>query len=155
VQDRRRGKRVPGGRLLHDYVNLYMTARNPMLSKLLYEGSADEVCVIRVSTDVLDLPDVVVSDMNAAAFGARFLTSPGGLEQVNSDRVFRRYWKDGDTLEQERCKKAKCAEVLVPDQVEPLHLLGVRVGTPAARARIRGEDLPLAVTVDADLFFNP
>ncbi len=31
VQDRRRNKKVPGGRMLHEYVNTYFSARNPML----------------------------------------------------------------------------------------------------------------------------
>src|SRR2546425_4346574 len=31
VQARRAGRIVPGGRPLHDYVNLYICARNPML----------------------------------------------------------------------------------------------------------------------------
>ena len=31
VQDQRAGKRVPGGRPLHEYVNLYFDARNAMM----------------------------------------------------------------------------------------------------------------------------
>lgn len=31
VQDRRKKVTIPGGKLLHDYANLYICARNPML----------------------------------------------------------------------------------------------------------------------------
>ena len=33
VQDRRRNKQIPGARSLHNYVNLYFDAHNPMLNK--------------------------------------------------------------------------------------------------------------------------
>jgi hypothetical protein len=53
VQDRRRGKRVPTGGLLHSYANLYFHARNPMMSYLVKNNHRDLV-VVRVSTEVLD-----------------------------------------------------------------------------------------------------
>jgi hypothetical protein len=154
VQDRRRGKRV-GHRLLHDFVNLYMTARNPMLYKLaIVKGLADELCVVRVSDDVIELPEVVVSDMNAASPYCRFY-SADGLEHVDADRVFRHYWTDGDVVEQDRCKKAKCAEVLVPEAVAPAHLTGIYVGTDGARARLADGAGNLSVARKAEFFFNP
>lgn len=155
VQDRRRGKRVPSGLLLHDYVNLYMTARNPMLYKIaIYEKRIDELCVIQVSTEILDLPEVVVTDMNAASPYYRFFPSPDGLAHVDSGRVFRRYWTDGDALEQSHCKKAKCAEVLVPGRVEPTHLTGVCVGTGTASAAVEAHELSLPLSEDPGLFFD-
>lgn len=154
VQDRRRGKRV-GERLLHEFVNLYMTARNPMLYKLaIADGLADELCVIRVSDRVIELPEVVVSDMNAASPYCRFYDA-AGLEHVDADRVFRHYWTDGDAVEQDRCKRAKCAEILIPDGVAPEHLTGIYVGTQSARRRLANNAGGLEVTVKADLFFNP
>jgi ssDNA thymidine ADP-ribosyltransferase, DarT len=156
VQDRRKGKRVPGGLLLHDYANLYMTARNPMLYKTARaEERADELCVLQISPAVLDLPEVVVSDMNAASPYARFYAADEGLDHVDSDRVFRHYWTDGDLRERELCKKAKCAEVLVPMSVAPEHLIGVCVGTKQASASVNAlqHDLPLGE--DPEFFFNP
>lgn len=155
IQDRRRGKRVPGGLLLHDYANLYMTARNPMLNRVaIHEGHIDELCVIQISTDVLDLPEVVVTDMNAASPYCRFYPAPEGLAHVDSDRVFRRYWTDGDALEQSYCKKVKCAEVLDPSRVEPDRLIGVRVGTDAAGAMIEAQESWLTLSKDPELFFR-
>ncbi|HUB99422.1 MAG TPA: DUF4433 domain-containing protein [Solirubrobacterales bacterium] len=156
VQDRRRGKRVPGGLLLHDYANLYMTARNPMLYlRARANGLADELCVLQVSQSVLDLPDVVVTDMNAASPYCRFSSVADGLEEVDAERVFRHYWTEGDALEQERCKKAKCAEVLVPGSVDPGCLEGIYAGTKTATGTLESLALDLEITLDADLFFNP
>jgi ssDNA thymidine ADP-ribosyltransferase DarT-like protein len=153
VQDRRRGKRV-GGRLLHDFVNLYMTARNPMLYKLaIADGLADELCVIRVSDDVIELPEVVVTDMNAASPYCRFY-GPDELAHVDAGRVFRHYWTDGDAVEQYHCKKAKCAEVLVPEAVSPEYLTGIYVGTGAAEKRLKSIQ-ELEIKRKASFFFNP
>jgi hypothetical protein len=156
VQDRRRRKQVPGGLFLHEYANLYMTARNPMLYlRARVDGLADELCVVRISEAVLDLPDVVVTDMNAASPYCRFYAVTEGLEQVDADRVFRHYWTDGDVLEQERCKKAKFTEVLVPERVEPVHIEGVYAGTKAAEKAIESLSLGLEITLDSELFFDP
>lgn len=153
VQDRRRGKRV-GQRLLHEFVNLYMTARNPMLYKLArVDGLADELCVVRVSDAVIELPEVVVSDMNAASPYCRFY-GVEGLEHVNAERVFRHYWTDGDAVERDRCKKAKCAEVLVPEVVAPAYFTGIYVGTKAAGKLLAKSAGDLRVDRKAEFFFN-
>src|SRR6185437_7286091 len=59
VQERRSRVVVPNGRPLHEYVNLYICPRNPMLFKRKDEH--EELCVLRVSTNVLDLPNAVVT----------------------------------------------------------------------------------------------
>jgi hypothetical protein len=67
VQDRRVNKRVPGagGRTLHDYANVSICARNPMLFKR--RDIHTELCVLRINIAVLDLDGVIVTDRNAAA----------------------------------------------------------------------------------------
>jgi hypothetical protein len=72
VQDKRGKKRVPGGLKLHQYANLYFHARNPMLFKR--KSEAENLCVLRVSTDVLALDDAMLSDRNAASRYVRFLS---------------------------------------------------------------------------------
>jgi hypothetical protein len=53
VQDLRAGRRVPGGLPLHEYANLYICARNPMLFKRLF--SRNEICVLSLLPTVVDL----------------------------------------------------------------------------------------------------
>lgn len=65
VQDRRAVKKIPGiNKSLHDYVNLYFDAHNPMLSARRAENN--EICVLRVKCSVLDIEGVIVADKNAA-----------------------------------------------------------------------------------------
>jgi hypothetical protein len=154
VQDRRRGVRVPNGLLLHDYANVYITARNPMLSSLLYEGRLNELCVLSVSPDVLDLPEVVVTDRNAAASLCRFRPAAEGLAEIDAERVGREYWPHPDALEQERCRNAKFSEVLVPQMISPDALQQAYVGSKAAEAAVARADTELEIVEDNYLFLN-
>src|SRR5260370_36664964 len=88
IQDRRSRKTVPGGRPLHEYVNLYFHARNPMMYKR-HERHA-ELCVLLENTRVLDLDGVVVTDAKAAAEDSywRFATVLGGLRIVDRAETF-------------------------------------------------------------------
>jgi hypothetical protein len=125
VQSIRTGKRVPGGRLLHAYANLYFDARNPMMYKI--KGSNTDLAVVCVSPVVLDLPEVVIADGNAASSATRFAASPGGLAILASERVYATSWTSADWWEYCERKRTRCAEVLVPDRVEPQYLVKARV----------------------------
>src|SRR5438067_8740377 len=107
IQARRARKRVPGGRPLHEYANLYFTARNPMLIKR--SDQREQLCVLGVSSAVLELPGVVISDGNASSDYVRFAASPGGLTIVDAGRTFATWWTDPDPIEYYRKKAAKCA----------------------------------------------
>ncbi|MFF5307475.1 DUF4433 domain-containing protein [Streptomyces sp. NPDC013161] len=123
IQDLRKDKSVPGGNLLHSYANLYFDARNPMMSKLLYDGKTGLV-VLRVRPEVLDLPNVVITDGNAASGPTRFLPSPQGLDYLDENRVFAEYWTHADVIEYHERKRQRCAEVLVPASVLPEYING-------------------------------
>ena len=96
IQDIRARKVVPGGLPLHDYANLYICARNPMM--YLRRGTHRTLCVLRVSTDVLYFDNVVVASGNASSQYTRFAASPQGLVLVDRDLVFAEYWTDPDQI---------------------------------------------------------
>ena len=70
IQERRKDRLIPGAGHLHDHANLYLYARNAMLFKRRERHA--ELCVLRVSLAVLDLPNVVIADQNAASDYVRF-----------------------------------------------------------------------------------
>lgn len=152
VQDRRAKVAVPGGRRLHEYVNLYICARNPMLYKL--RGQHLDLCVLRVSTDVLDLPGTVVTDANASSNYVRFAAAPAGLSIVDRDLTFADDWRDPDPIQYFRKKSAKCAEVLVPDRVGPRFILGAYVSCPEAMNRMNGLNTGINLILNANMFFR-
>lgn len=154
IQDRRALVRVPGGRRLHEYVNLNFHARNPMLFKR--RGQHTSLCVLQVSTDVLDSPGVVITDRNAAASDEyiRWSPSPSGLDRLNRDLVFAEDWRHpGDPIAYYRHRSIKCAEVLVPDVVPPHHIVGAYVSGESGRGKLAEVAGALLATVDAHLFF--
>ena len=96
IQDRRAKIVVPGGRRLHEYVNLYVCARNPMLYKR--QSRHAELCVLRINPSILDLPGVVVTDGNASSNYVRFAAAPDGLRIINRELTFAEYWTDPDDI---------------------------------------------------------
>lgn len=150
VQDHRAGKRVPGGRPLHEYVNLYFDARNAMMRL----RRSDDLVVVRVAPSVLDLEGVVVSDGNAANGPTRFFPSPAGLANLEAARVYAEWWTHDDYWEQQERKRQRQAEVLVPDVVSPDYILGCYTWCATAAQECRRLVADLAVEVNAHVYFG-
>lgn len=151
VQARRAGVVVPGGRRLHEYANLYICPRNPML--YVRKAQHQTLCVLRVSTDVLDIAGTVVTDMNAGSDYVRFAAAPDGLEIVDRSVTFMRYWGHADYAVHLRQKSQKCAEVLVPDVVPTNFIVGAYVSGEVGRQALQDTAPALASVVQPDLFF--
>jgi len=131
VQERRREKRIPDARPLHEYVNLYFDAHNPMLSRRRDQN--DVICVLRIDPAVFDLPDVIVADRNAASGYVRFYPAVDGIRALDRDMVFARFWKNAaDPFDEWERKSVKCAEVLVLDKVDPRFVIGAYVANERA-----------------------
>lgn len=152
VQQRRASKRIPQGGALHDYANLYFHARNPMM--FVRRNEHQSLCVLCIDPAVLDLPDVIIADGNAASDYTAFYSSPNGLEQLDASLVFARYWSGSDTVDGWHRKRIRCAEVLVPDKVEVQYIVGGYVSCSEAQWDVIAAGFNLSVRVDAGLFFQ-
>ena len=154
VQDIRMNKVVPGtnGRRLHDYANLYISARNPMLYKR--KDVHVDLCILRISTAILDIEGVIVTDRNAAASIASFRRPAAGLALVDREQVFADDWRHpGDELEYYRHRSIKCAEVLVPHRIPPTYIIGAYVSCIQSQAALLAVAPDLGVTIDPHFFF--
>lgn len=155
IQMRRRNVVVPGGRPLHQYANLYICARNPMMYKR--KDAHRTLTVLRISPAVLDLPGAVVTDGNASSGYTRFAPAPRGLDLVDRDRVFADDWRHPNTIEFWEHRRVKCAEVLVPDRIPPEYLLGAYVSCRESQGEIQQQlqaaGVTLQVSIDEHLFF--
>jgi len=151
IQDRRAQVTVPGGLKLHDYANLYFTARNPMLYKR--RSIHASLAVLRISTDALDIQGVVITDGNAAGDYVAFLPSPSGLAYLDHGLVFARYWNDPDEVTYWRKKTRKCSEVLVPHALPASYILGAYVSCHESAQIARTTATSLSIEVNQDLFF--
>jgi len=96
IQEIRAKKVIPGGKPIHSYVNLYFCARNPMM----YKRAAQHrfLCVLRINTEVFDLPGVVIADGNAASGYTGFWSSKTGLGKIDFELVFAEWWTDSNQI---------------------------------------------------------
>ncbi|MGQ9779783.1 MAG: DUF4433 domain-containing protein [Bacillota bacterium] len=151
IQRRRADKIVPGGRPLHQYVNLYFSARNPMM--FARKEAHQNLCVLQILSEVMDLPGVIVTDGNASSNYTWFRPASDGIRFLEEELIYARDWRHSDLKEYWRRKSAKCAEVLVPDRVDPSYIAGIYVSCPETRERIRPVSGGLPINVKPDLFF--
>jgi hypothetical protein len=152
VQDRRAGKIVPRAAPLHHYANLYFHARNPMLYKR--KDVAETLCILRVSTEVLKKDGVVITDLNAASPHCRFL-APSQWQLLNFDDIYAASWTYPDDPKATWWHRLrKCAEVLVPDRIEPRFLIGAYVMNEAVLFRLRAAGWALPCKADPEFFFR-
>ena len=152
IQERRENKQIPGAGWLHDYANLYFDAHNPMLCKR--QSLNDEICVLRIAPAVLDLVGVIIADHNASSDWVRFFSAADGLQYIDRDRVFARYWTHSeDHMEEIIHKSEKCAEVLVPKRVLPRFLRGAYVANQTARLLFQELEVDLTVNIENGIFF--
>ncbi len=155
VQKRRDRKRVTRERWLHEYANLYIDARNVMLYLVVKVWKIAEVCVLRVSSTVLDLGDVVISDTNAARDLVRFEPAPSGLRMLDKNLVFAQSWNDPDPNEKYRKSGIKCAEVLVPNKIPPGYITGAyAVCEEDKKALVHLTGVRFSVSIDKHMFFQ-
>lgn len=143
VQERRSHVLVLGRARLHDYANLYLNARNAMLyRRAKHEGRIDSLCVLRVATEVLNAPGVVIADCNAASSTVEFYDQiDDGLAALNKWELFAKSWEN-DLQRRSRMQ----AEVLVPGVVGSEYLTRAYVGSNRAEAslrRIAGRKIPI------------
>ena len=151
IQDRRRTVVIPGGRRLHDYANVYLCGRNPMMFKR--KDRHIDLCVLQVDPRVLDVEGAVISDKNASSDYVRFAPAPRGLAIVDYEMTFAEYWTDDDPILYMQKKSAKCAELLVPDRIDSQFVLGAYVSCEEARASYQKLGLTLPCRINGHLFF--
>lgn len=152
VQDKRDGKPVPGGLTLHQYANVYFHARNPMMSRRRDE--AHELCILRISTQILQIEGAVITDQNAASKYVLF-SAPERLQMMDLNYVFARNWKHPDNqIEEWKHSSAKCAEALIPNFIPPSLILGAYVTNESARTELEAYAFKHPVQIEPDLFFH-
>lgn len=153
IQAKRAEREVPPGhKTIHDYVNLYFHARNPMMFKLHQQHRT--LTVLRIDPGVLALAGVIVTDGNAASKYTRFMPANEGVSALDKDLVFALDWTSPDEKTGWIQKSARCAEVLVPDEVPVEFLSGAYVSCEATATLLRQLHPTLATTVSPGLFFQ-
>ena len=133
-------------RPLHDYVNLYFRARNPMLSARRQLQS--DLVVLYVDRRLLQEPGVVFTDGNAASDATRFFDDLSDLTELDWDCLEADFWNDFDDG-----KRKRCAEILVPDRVPLSRVERAVVSNIPLRDELTRLHWPTPVDVRPEGFF--
>ncbi|MGD8455528.1 MAG: DUF4433 domain-containing protein [Anaerolineales bacterium] len=151
IQEKREKIVVPNGLPLHKYANLYIHARNVTLYSR--RGEHKSLCVLQVSTEVLDISSVVIADGNASSDYTAFYPSPSGIKMLDRELVFAEFWTDDDPIEKWRKRRARCAEVLVPERIPPKYIVGAYVSNKETSETFKNLGISLPIVEDPHLFF--
>lgn len=158
IQNLREKVVMPGGkRKLHDYVNLYFNARNPMMYKR--KDMHKELVILQINPAILDESEVVISDGNASSGWTHFYASPQGLESLDKSQIYVDNWYiNRDLFQRWASKRAICAEVLVLNLVAARFIKGIYVSCRETQSKIndllgkiRFQD---KIVVNSRLFFQ-
>lgn len=118
------------------------------------KDEAADLCVLRISVDVLKQQGTVITDCNAASDYVRYL-APAQWRVLNFDDIYALDWRHpGNAARYYQHRSRKCAEVLVPHRVEPPYLSGAYVVDLLAAERLARRGVSLPITVDRVLFFR-
>ncbi len=154
VQFRRECKNLHNGKPLHEYANLFFDYRNPMFYRLCREGKREDIAIVAFDSAVLDMPECIVSDRNAASDYASFYDPIAGLESLRFDLVYAQYWADsGDPVQDAFRRSIKNAEVLVPEAIPSSYIRFVFVYNERAKARILAFDKAVEIAVRPEMYF--
>lgn len=134
IQQRRSELTVPialDGATVHDYVPCFFGARPPMLYAVKYRHDQDEILYVGIKWCILDLPDTIFTDGNAATQGTSFFSGVAKLGEVDQAAARATQWNTPPEL-----RRKKQAEVLVRNRVPPEYVGWVvaRTGMAAAAA---------------------
>jgi len=80
------------------------------------------------------------------------------LANIDADMVFAEYWTHpDDPILRFRHTSIKCAEVLVPNRIDPAYIVGAYVSNSESGDRLQGlldaAGIRLSIVVDDHLFF--
>ncbi len=109
--------------------------------------------MLRISLEVARLAGVVFADRNASSDWVRFL-HPSQWGVLDFDAIFAMDWRDPNRFAYYEKKSKKCAEVLVPERVEPGFLTGAYVVDQTAATHLAASGFALPVQVEPVLFFR-
>ena len=143
---------VTKDKMLHDFANLYFNPRNAMLYSRL--SKINNLCILKIDKTVLDLPDTVVSDRNAAVGGAKFMSPLQALKILNFDIIYSKSWDLPNPQDYLKYKTFMMAEVLVYGYVPPKLIKEIWVANQFSYEKVKQINTSIDVTIYPRAFFK-
>lgn len=155
IVSKRKNIKLPNGRNLWDYANLYFQPRNAMLYRVIYFSGIEieNIIIIGVNPKILDRTDIFITDGNAASENTKIYSSSKMKAFLKSirEKTYKEWW----TIE-DGSKRELMAECLVPDKVEPYYISEIYVPNHNSLNKVRQVGkLNIPVIPQPELFFLP
>jgi len=151
-----RGERkVPDGRSLWSFANLFFQPRNAMLYRVLLEKSSGEIAILCVNPTLLNRNDIYIALGGAGSERSPIVSRNDGLKRILRLKKYidREWWSDVDDS-----KRFSMAECLVPDSVSPDMITTLYVASHELRERLL-KDIPelngVSIIAEPYMFFKP
>jgi len=149
----RREKKIPDGRSLWSFANLYFQPRNPMLYRVICEKPVDDIAVLALKREILNRNDIFISNGNAASTATAILPADEGKKALyRMTKVLDKEW----WTEESGDKRKIMAECLVPEVISPEYIQTIYVASHDTADRIRvmlSSNIP--VVPEPTIFFQP
>ena len=151
IVSNRKNKPTPDRPSLWEYANVYFQPRNPMMYRVVKEKGPTELAVIGITSDVLNVPEVLVTDGNAASHATQFYRPAEGLAALDRHVIRSEYWKNEDGS-----KRKIMAECLVPERIPPERIDAIYVADHETKERVRAiATREIHIIPEPHLFFTP
>ena len=152
IISRRQELKVPDGRTLWSFANLYFRARNPMLYRVRCEKSVNDIAVLGVDKAILERPDVFVTTGNAASAESEILPSPASRKVISriAKEIDIEWWHQFDGS-----KRKIMAECLVPNSVFPQYIKSIYTASFDARNKIQTSLNKMSVPFGLSVIYQP
>ncbi len=145
---------TPDGKDLWAYANIYLQPRNPMLYRVISEIGVDKIAILGIKKTVLDIPNIFVSNGNAASSYSEIKPIKElkkTYREIRKD-LQREYW-----LWQDGSKRKIMAEILIPDLVPAEYINSIYVANSVVRdeAKSKISTSKVPIIPEPMMFFQP
>ena len=151
----RRDRKLPDGRNLWDFANLYFQPRNAMLYRVIFFSGIriEDIIIIGLKRSILNRNDIFVTTGNAASPYTEFISSKDARKYIKSivEKTDKEWWSPEDGS-----KRELMAECLVPNQVESNYITEIYVANRSTLENVRRickRQIP--IIPEPELFFLP
>ena len=154
IQNKRMRPEAIYGRMIHDYVPLYINPKNPFLGSSKVRESINSLALIEVYPHILVQRDKsLFSDGNAAEKETNFFGNKDELERVNWTLLQNGKWAEDES------KRIMCSEVLIPEgihrtYIQKIHLSNTDIMEEVMKTHLNSGGIELVVNSNLFRFEN-
>jgi len=116
IVSNRGNKQINGGKNLWNFANVYFQPRNPMLYRVIHEKDVNEIAVICINPDIINRPDIYITNGNAANNITEIYPS-GAITSKLTSEILRNTFNVEWWTEEDGSKRTIMAECLIPDVI--------------------------------------